>query len=148
MKVVQNYNKYENYIRIGHTATNNGDDTYTCTDLQDFPTPAKLSRKLHDEDKDAFTDLEGYTHRNRVRHDVEEFEVSFPMLSDEDEQFILNLISPEWVYVELIDKKTRQRKTIKMYASDKQWDTFMVFKDNNNNWCTEDVDLTFSMVQE
>ena len=148
MKVVQNYNKYENYIRIGHTATSNGDDTYTCTDLQDFPTPAKLSRKLHDVDKDAFTDLEGYTHRNRVRHDVEEFEVTFPVLSDADEQFILNLISPEWVYVELIDKKTRQRKTIKMYASDKQWDTFMVFKDNNNNWCTEDVDLTFSMVQE
>ena len=200
MKVVQNYNKYENYIRIGHTATSNGDGTYTCSDLQNFPTPASLGRTLHDVDKDAFTDLKGYTHRNRVRHDVEDLEVSFPLLSALDEATILNMISPSWIYVEIPDKKVVEevkdnnnyvqylrksdnsiywynttqnklydanytlvsnpdmseymkyykngRKCIKMYASDKQWDTFILYKDVNNNWQTEDVDLTFSLIQE
>ena len=60
--VLVNYNKYENYIRIGSSANN----------LQDFPTPTGLGRTLHDVDKDAFTDLLGYNHRNRVRHDVED----------------------------------------------------------------------------
>lgn len=147
-KVVQNYNKYENYIRIGHTGTKNPDGSYSCSDLQDFPTPASLHRTLHDVDKDAFTDLQGYTHRNRVRHDVEDIEVSFPVLSDADEQFILNMISPVWVYVELVDKKTGTRKVHKMYASDKEWDTFLIFKDDNQNWHTEDVDLTFSLIEQ
>ena len=147
-KQVQNYNKYENYIRIGHTGTKNPDGSYSCSDLQDFPTPAGLARKLHDVDKDAFTDLQGYTHRNRVRHDVEDIEVTFPVLSDADEQFILNMISPTWVYVELIDKKTGQKKVHKMYASDKEWSTFIIWKDENNNWHTEDVDLTFSLIEQ
>jgi hypothetical protein len=147
-KEVQNYNKYENYIRIGHNGTKQPDGSYTCSDLQDFPTPATLHRALHDVDKDAFTDLQGYTHRNRVRHDVEDIEVSFPILSDVDAQYILNRISPEWIYVELIDKKTGQKKIHKMYASDKEWDTFLIFKDNQNNWHTEDVDLTFSLIEQ
>lgn len=147
-KVVQNYNKYENYIRIGHNGTKQQDGSYTCSDLQDFPTPATLHRALHDVDKDAFTDLKGYTHRNRVRHDVEDIEVSFPILSANDRAVILNMISPTWVYVELVDAKTKNRKCIKMYASDKEWDTFLLFKDSNNNWQSEDVDLTFSLIQE
>ena len=101
--VLVNYNKCENYIRIGSSANN----------LQNFPTPTGLGRTLHDVDKDAFTDLLGYAHRNRVRHDVEDLTLTYEVLSDDDEAFILNAISPEWVYVELIDKKTKQKKFIK-----------------------------------
>ena len=137
-KTLVNYNKYENYIRVGSSANN----------LQNFPTPATLHRTLHDVDKDAFTDLQGYTHRNRVRHDVEDIEVSFPVLSVQDRATILNMISPTWIYVELVDAKTQQKKVVKMYASDKEWDTFIIFKDANNNWQTEDVDLTFTLIQE
>ena len=144
---VVNYNKYENYIRIGHTATGSYGN-YVCTDLQNFPTPASLKRQLHDVDKDAFTDLEGFTHRNRVRHNVEDIEVSFPMLSDADEQTILSMIDYEWVYVELVDKSTGNKKVHRMYASDKQWDTFRIWKDNQNNWHSEDIDFTFSLIEE
>lgn len=144
---VQNYNKYENYIRVGHTATGSYGN-YVCTDLQDFPTPSALTRNLHDVDKDAFTALDGFTKRNRVRHDAEDIELSYSVLSDADEQYILNRISPEWIYVELTNKKTGQKTVHKMYASDKKWDTFRIWKDSNNNWHTEDVDLTFSLVEE
>ena len=104
----RDYNKYENYIRVGHTATQDSEGNYVCTDLENFPTPSVLSRTLHDVDKDAFTDLEGYTQRNRVRHDVEDLQLSYSILSDNDEAYILNRISPEWFYVELTDKKTKQ----------------------------------------
>ena len=147
-KVIMNYNKYENYIRVGHTATQNQDGSWNCSDLQDFPTPSVFGRALHDEDVDAFTDLEGYTHRNRVRHDVEDISLSYNILSDDDEAYILNRISPQWIFVELMDKKTGLKKVHKMYASDKEWDTFTIWKDSNNNWHTEDIEFSFSLVEE
>ena len=94
---VTDYNKYENYIKVGN-ATNS---------LKDFPTPSSISVTLHDVDKDPFTDLQGYTHRNRVRHDVYDIELGYSVLSDTDLAFILNAISNEWIYIELIDKKQR-----------------------------------------
>lgn len=146
--VKKNYAKYENYIRIGHNGTEASDGGYSCSDLQDFPTPSSLNRVLHDQDKDAYTDLKGHMHRNRIRHDVEDIKLTYEVLSDEDEQYILNRISPEWIYVELTDKKTGNKKIHKMYASDKEWDTFKVWKDENGDWHTEDIAFTFSLVEE
>ena len=147
MEVID-FNKYENYIRVGHVGVDLGNHNYSCSDLQDFPTPSTLGRVLHDVDKDPFTDLQGYTHRNRVRHDVEDITVGYNILSDNDIAYILNRISPEWIYVELIDKKTQQKKVHKMYASDKEWNTFRVFKDTNNNWCSIESEFSFSLVEE
>ena len=146
--IVMNYNKYESYIRIGHTATQDSSGNWICTDLADFPTPSGFGRALHDVDVDAYTDLEGYTQRNRVRHDVEDVALSYSILSDEDEAYILNRISPDWIYVELMDKKTRQKKVHRMYASDKEWDTFRIFIDENNIWHTEDIEFGFSLVEQ
>ena len=137
MEVVD-YNKYENYIRMGNSANS----------LQDFPTPSSIGVTLHDVDKDAFTDLQGYTHRNRVRHDVYDIELGYNILSDNDLAFILNAISNEWVYIELIDKKTLARTTHKVYASDKQFNTFRVVKDSNNNWRTIEQAFTVTLVEE
>lgn len=148
IKLVRNYNKYEKFIRIGHNGVEGENHTYTCTDLEDFPTPSSMHRNLHDVDKDAFTDLEGYTHRNRVRHDVEDFELAYPILSDDDISYILNRISPDWIYVELTDKKTKQKTIHKMYASDKEFDTKRIWKDEEGNWHEEDEALTFSLVEE
>lgn len=143
-----NYNKYENWIRVGHTATQNSDGTYNCTDLEDFPTPSALGTTLRDLDKDPFTDLQGYTHRNRVRHDVLEVSLSYDVLSDDDLSYILNRISPAWIYIELIDKKTKTKKVYKVYASDKKFDTFKVFKDENGNWKEIESAFSVSLVQE
>ena len=52
-----NYNKYENYIRVGHTFTEPEDYVYICTDLEDFPTPSSLSTTLNDEDKEKIYNL-------------------------------------------------------------------------------------------
>lgn len=134
-----NYNKYENYIRVGHQADG--------SDLQNFPTPSTLATTLHDLDKDPFTDLQGYTHRNRVRHDVLDIEISYEVLSDDDIQYILNRISPVWIYIELIDKKTQQRSLHKVYASDKSFDTFKAWHDNNG-WHEIKSAFTVSFVEQ
>ena len=137
--VLMNYNKYEKYIRVGTSPDN----------LQDFPTPAGLHRALHDVDKDAYTDLLGYTHRNRIRHDVEDIALTYEVLSDDDEAFILNAISPEWVYVELTNKKTKQKSVHKMYASDKEWDTYhVVYDPTTQKWREITTAFSFSFVEE
>lgn len=137
MEVID-YNKYENYIKIGNSPSS----------LQNFPTPSSIGVTLHDVDKDAFTDLQGYTHRNRVRHDVYDIELGYNILSDNDLAFILNAISNEWVYIELTDKKTKTRTTHKVYASDKKFNTFRVVKDSNNNWRTLEEAFTVTLVEE
>ena len=146
--VKQDYNKYETYIRIGHSGREISRGNYTCSDLADFPTPSSISRTLHDVDKDPFTDLQGYTHRNRVRNNVEDITVTYNVLSDDDMAYILQRINPEWIYVELTDKKTKNKKVHKMYASDKNWDTYRVYKDENGNWIEESIALSFSLVEE
>lgn len=139
IKYIKNYAKYEDYIRIGHTATEsvgeNNERIYTCTDLEDFPTPSSMSPTYHDVDLDPFTDLEGYTSRNRVRSDVNDYELGWNYLSDDDLAYILTRIKPQWIYVELIDKHKRDDVTdtngyIK-YINNNQNDTYWYDKNNN-----------------
>lgn len=152
--ILMDFNKYESYIRVGHSGRQTGTDSfgqkiYVSDDLQDFPTPQSLGRVLHDVDKDAYTDLRGYTHRNRVRHDVEDVSIGYGILSSNDENYILNRISPEWIYVELTDKKTKEKRVHKMYASDKQWDTSQVAYDpTQKKWVELDNAFQFSLVEE
>lgn len=139
-RIKQNFNKYESYIRIGHKEDG--------SDLADFPTPSSIGRGLRDVDRDAFTDLRGYTQRNRVRHDVEQITLGYNVLSPEDEAYILNRISPVWVYVELTDKKTQQKKVHKMYASDKEWNVRWAKQDENGNWYEQDVEFTVTLTEQ
>lgn len=132
-----NYNKYENYIKVG-SSTNN---------LAQFPTPSSVGYLLADVDKDPFTDLKGYTHRNRVRHDVLSLEVNFAVLSEDDIAYILNAISPVWFYVQIKDKKTQQLSTHKMYASDKQFNTFRVWEEDGVFY-EENSDFTVTFVEQ
>lgn len=141
-----NNTKYESYIRVGHNGSGSYGN-YSCSDLQDFPVATTMTRRLHDVDKDAFTDLRGFTHRNRVRHDVEDFDLGFAILNDEDEAKILNLISPEWFYVELTDKKTHEKKIHKMYASDKEWNVYKAWV-INGEWYEANQDFSVSFVEE
>lgn len=132
------YGKYETYIRVGSSQNN----------LQPFPTPSEFKRTLSDVDKDPYTDLKGYTHRNRVRHDVENFTLSYNVLGDEDLQYILNAISPVWFYCEVTNLKTGSKSVHKMYASDKQWNTFRVTQDSHGNWVETETAFTVSFVEE
>lgn len=137
----------QNYIRIGHTATGEYGN-YNCTDLKDFPTPSGLSYSLNDVDKDPFTDLEGFTHRNRVRIDVLSLDLEYAYLEPEVKKYLLQRIKPEWFYVEIIDPDTNERKVHKMYASSKESSVWRVFQDENGNWVNKYIDFAVSFVEE
>jgi len=147
--MVINNCKYENYIRISHTATGSyGNYVVQQNDWHSLPTPTMMKRRLQDVDKDAYTDLRGFTHRNRVRHDVEDFDIGWSILNDDDEAIILNLISPQWIYVELIDKKTKTKSIHKMYASTKEWNTYDIWYDSTTGWHEANTDFKFSLTEE
>lgn len=139
-RVKQDFNKYESYIRIGHKADG--------SDLADFPTPSSISRGLRDVDLDAYTDLRGYTQRNRVRHDVEQITLGYAVLSPDDESYILNRISPVWIYVELTDKKTKQKKIHKMYASDKEWNVRWAMENADGSWHEQDIEFSVTLTEQ
>lgn len=146
-----NNTKYDSCIRISHDPNWSGE--YGSYEIDpdswvDMPVPTALNRRLHDVDVDAFTDLLGFTHRNRVRNDVEDFDLGYAVLNDTDEQTLLNLIQPEWIFVELVDKKTGQKAIHKMYASDKQWNVYHLYKDENQNWHEVNTEFSFSLVEE
>lgn len=139
-RIKMDFNKYEDYIRIGHQADG--------SDLADFPTPSAIGRSLKDVDLDAYTDLRGYTQRNRIRHDVEQITLGYNVLSPDDEAYILNRISPVWIYVELTDKKTKQKSLHKMYASDKDWNVKWAMKNSDGSWYEQDVDFEVTLTEQ
>ena len=135
------YNKYESYIRVAHNSN--------YSDAATFPTPSSLGRSLKDVDLDAYTDLDGYTQRNRVRHDVEQITLEYNVLSPTDESYILNRISPVWIYVELTDKKTGNKAWHKMYASDKDWNVHRVQYDTDNSkWYEQDINFQVTLTEQ
>lgn len=140
-------NTIEDYIRVGHTATGSYGN-YVCTDLENFPTPSAITDELNDVDKDPFTDLEGFTHRNRVRTDVKGFTLEYSYLDADTKSYLLKRIKPEWFYVEVIDSETKQKSIHKMYASGKKDGVFRARKDENGNWYNDYVDFVVSFVEE
>lgn len=139
-RIKMDFNKYEDYIRVGHKPDG--------SDLANFPTPSVIARSLKDVDLDAYTDLKGYTQRNRVRHDVEQITLRYNILSPDDEAYILNRISPVWIYVELTDKKTKQKALHKMYASDKNWNLRWAMKNEDGSWYEQDVDFEVTLTEQ
>ena len=139
-RIKMDFNKYKDYIRIGHQADG--------SDLANFPTPSAIGRSLKDVDLDAYTDLRGYTQRNRIRHDVEQITLGYNVLSPDDEAYILNRISPVWIYVELTDKKTKKKALHKMYASDKDWNVKWAMRNSDGSWYEQDVDFEVTLTEQ
>lgn len=130
--------KYEKFIEIGDSPTT----------LLPFYTPSNLTNSLNDVDKDPFTDLEGYTHRNKVREDVLSLDLSYNYLTEEDLSNLLKKISPVWFYVKLTDRKTKTKNVYKMYASTKKFDTWKIVKQADGTFKEEFVAFSVSFVEE
>lgn len=132
------YGEYDNYIRVGTSPSS----------LTSLPAPSTVGYTFSDVDKDPFTDLQGYTHRNRVRHDVLQLELGWSALGEQDVANILYLIGEPWSYVEVLNKHTNQKEVYKMYASDKKFNTFTAFKDQSGNWHEVNQAFKVTMIQE
>ena len=139
----------ENYIRVSHTATGSyGNYVVDENDWINFPTPSEMPYTLNDVDKDPFTDLTGFTHRNRVRIDVLTFDLNYNYLNDDTQAYVLQVIEPEWFYVEIINPKTKSKQIKKVYASSKKTNVRVVRKDENDNYYNDYIDFQVTLVEE
>lgn len=113
-----------------------------------FPTPSEMPYTLNDVDKDPFTDLQGFTHRNRVRIDVITFDCNYKYLDEDTQAYILQVIEPEWFYAEIINPKTKTKEIHKVYASSKKTDVRVARKDENDRYYNDYIDFQVTMVEE
>lgn len=142
-------NHLENYIRVSHKASGDfGNYTVAESDWLSFPTPSSMPYTLNDVDKDPFTDLLGFTHRNRVRIDVLTFDLQYNYLDEDTQAYVLQAIEPEWFYVEIIHPKTKKRSIHKVYASSKSTDVMRVTQDSNGNYVNQYVGFSVTLVEE
>ncbi len=139
----------ENYIRISHNATGDfGNYVVADEDWINFPTPSEMPYTLNDVDKDPFTDLLGFTHRNRVRTDVITFDCNYNYLDEDTQAYVLQVIEPEWFYAEIINPKTKQKEIKKVYASSKKTNVRIVKENGNGEFYNDYVDFQVTMVEE
>lgn len=113
-----------------------------------FPTPSEMPYTLNDVDKDPFTDLLGFTHRNRVRIDVLTFDLNYKYLDEDTQAYVLQAIEPQWFYVEIINPKTKAKEIHKVYASSKKTNVRIATKDNSNNYHNDYIDFQVTLVEE
>ena len=146
---LNNVQYLDNYIRVSHTATGDyGNYVVNENDWINFPTPSSMPYTLNDVDKDPFTDLIGFTHRNRVRTDVLTFDCNYNYLDDDTQAYVLQVIEPEWFFVEIINPKTKVKEIHKVYCSSKKTNVRLVREDANHNLYNDYVDFQVTMVEE
>ena len=88
---------------------------------------------LRDVDLDAYTNLEGYTVRNRVREDVRTLDFSFDNMEGRELHTLLNLVKKEWFNVTFFDEKDWAMVTKKMYCSDKTYQKYYMADNPDEN---------------
>lgn len=146
---INNIGHLEKYIRVSHRATGSaGNYVVNPSDWVNFPTPSDMPYTLNDVDKDPFTDLQGYTHRNRVRTDVLTVDLNYNYLNEDEIAYVLQTISPEWFYIEIIHPKTNQRSIHKVYASSKSVSVRTVKQDSNQNYHNDYVSFGVTLVEQ
>lgn len=146
---MNNVDYLENYIRVSHRASGSyGNYTVAAGDWINFPTPSEMPYTLNDVDKDPFTDLKGFTHRNRVRVDVLTFDLNYKYLNEDTQAYVLQTIEPEWFYVEIINPKTKTKQIKKVYASSKGTNVRIAKKDGNGNYYNDYVGFQVTLVEE
>ena len=118
------------------------------SDWLSFPTPSEMPYTLNDVDKDPFTDLRGFTHRNRVRIDVLSINLNYKYLNEDTQAYVLQAIEPEWFYIEIIHPKTKKRSIHKVYASSKKFNVFKVIQNESGEYVNDYIDFQVTLVEE
>lgn len=145
------YNSTEQVVYNNSWEAQQGIDIQTLTKASywiNFPTPSEMPYTLNDVDKDPFTDLTGFTHRNRVRIDVLTFDCNYKYLDEDTQAYVLQAIEPEWFYAEIINPKTKVKEIHKVYASSKKTNVRLVREDENHNYYNDYIDFQVTLVEE
>lgn len=111
-----------------------------------FPFTPTMSAAQEDVDRDSYTNLEGYTIRNRVRHDVKTLDFNIPYMTGPELHSLLNLRNDVWFNCSFFDEDSYSIITVKMYCSSPKYTKYYIDNENPNNNVYTDVQ--FSFIQE
>nr|DAI31740.1 MAG TPA: hypothetical protein [Bacteriophage sp.] len=108
-----------------------------------FPFTPVHEAGQNDVDKDAYTNLKGYTVRNRVRHDVKTLDFNIPTMTGAELKQLLNMRSPVWFQCTFFDESEWKIVTKKMYCSSPKYKKYYIDKNNPLNNIYTDVQFGF-----
>lgn len=98
----------------------------------------------NDVDLDSYTNLEGYTIRNRVRHDVATLEFKVPVMTGEELHNLLNMTSDVWLECRFFYEPSWSFVNKKMYRNASvSYHKYLVDSLNPNNNIYTDVNWGF-----
>lgn len=100
----------------------------------------------NDVDLDPYTNLKGYTIRNRVRHDVKSIDFNVSEMNGAELHKLLELRSPVWFNCTFFDESAWDFVTVKMYCSSPKYHKYYIDKHNPNKNIYTNVQ--FGFVQE
>lgn len=104
-------------------------------------------RSANDVDLDAYTNLAGYTIRNRVRHDVATLDFNVPQMTGEELHAFFDYTTNVWFDAYFFYEPSWNFVSKKMYRSGTvSWTNYYIDSENpNNNIYTE---IQFSFIEE
>lgn len=111
-----------------------------------FPFTPVHDAGLNDVDRDSYTNLLGYTIRNRVRHDVNTLDFNIPTMTGSEFHAILQLRDGAWFNCSFFDEGSWAMVTRKMYCSSPTYTKYFLHKTDPSKNIYNDV--KFSFVQQ
>ena len=108
-----------------------------------FPWTPTHDASQEDVDLDAYTNLDGYTIRNRVRHDVKTLDFNIPIMYGHELHYLLDLRDPVWFQCSFFDESEWAMVTKTMYCSSPSYHKEYIDKNNPDNNIYTDVSFTF-----
>lgn len=113
---------------------------------EEFPFTPVHDAGQNDVDLNSYTNLKGYTVRNRVRHDVKTLDFNIPTMTGAELKKILDMRDPVWFNCTFFDESEWKIVTKKMYCSSPKYKKYYIDKNNllNNIY----TDIQFSFVEE
>ena len=98
----------------------------------------------NDVDLDSYTNLAGYTIRNRVRHDVATLEFKVPVMTGEELHNLFNMTSDVWLECRFFYEPSWSFVNKKMYRNASvSYHKYLVDSSNPNNNIYTDVNWGF-----
>ena len=100
----------------------------------------------NDVDLDAYTNTEGRTIRNRIRHDVKTLDFNIPNMTGQELKDFLTLRSPVWFDCLFFDEAEWNFVSKKMYCSSPKYHKYYI--DTTNPLNNIYTDIQFGFVEE
>ena len=111
-----------------------------------FPYTPVHDAGQNDVDLDAYTNLEGKTIRNRVRHDVKTLDFNIQSMTGEEMKKLMEMRHPVWFNCTFFDESEWKIVTKKMYCSSPKYTKYYI--DKNDPLKNIYTNVQFGFVEE